>query len=143
MHLDYKLSENWEADAALLDEDETTLRYRAAPGDILLRGPEADFSTEWGWVPLVDFVLALRDIVAKLSRGERETNFEFTESEATLQFLRKGEEVHLTASYAPGEIVTPLSHFHDSVHRVAGRLKKELFAKYPELAKHKLIQNLE
>jgi hypothetical protein len=143
MHLDYKLSENWEADAALLDEDETTFRYRAAPGDILLRGPEADFSTEWGWVPLVDFVLALRDIVAKLGRGERETNFEFTESEATLQFLRKGEEVHLTASYAPGEIKTPLSELHDSVHRVAGRLKKELAAKYPELAKHKLIQNLE
>jgi hypothetical protein len=91
----------------------------------------------------VDFVLVLRDIVAKLGRGERETNFEFTESEATLQFLRKGEEVHLTASYAPGEIKTSLSELHDSVHRVAGRLKKELAAKYPELAKHKLIQNLE
>jgi hypothetical protein len=142
MHLDYKLSDNWKVDAALLDEDETTFRYSAAPGDIVLHGPEADFSTEWGWIPLLDFVLAFHDIVGKLGKGERETNFEFTESDATLQFLRKGEVVHLTASYAPGEIQTPLFEFHDAVHRFAGKLKKELAAKHPELAKHKLIQKL-
>ena len=143
MHLDYKLSNDWKPDAALLDEDETTFRYRAAPGDIVLHGPAADFSTEWGWVPLVDFVLALHDIVAKLARGEREASFEFTESEARLEFLRKGEEVHLTATYAPGEIKTPLSELHDAVHRLAGRLKKELVAKHPALGKHQLIEELE
>jgi hypothetical protein len=108
MHLDYKLSTDWKPDAALLDEDKTTFRYSAAPGDIVLHGPAADFSTEWGWVP-----------------------------------LRKGEEVHLTATYAPGEIKTPLSELHDSVHRLAGRLKKELVAKHPALGKHQLIEELE
>ena len=68
MHLDYRLSEDWDENSTdLAAADETDLRYYAATGDIILRKDQVDLSARWGWIPLVDFALALREIAEALA----------------------------------------------------------------------------
>jgi hypothetical protein len=103
MHLDYRLSEKWDEDSTDLSTvTETDLRYYVAPGDVVLQADQTDLSANWGWIPLIDFALALREIAAALAAVEEGSEtFEFTESEATLKFERQGQEVAISGSYAP------------------------------------------
>jgi hypothetical protein len=134
MRMDFRLSEDWDEDLAdLATAEETDLRYYVAPGDVVLCTDQTDLSANWGWIPLVDFALALREIADALSEAEGSETFEFTESEATLQFDRVGDQVVITSSYAPGELTLPLSVFRDQVDEFARRLNKELLQKHPEL----------
>ena len=143
MHLDYRLSEEWDEDT--LDFStvaEADLRYYVAPGDIILRADQADLSAIWGWIPLVDFALALREIAEALAVAEGNETFEFTESEATLNFERQGQEVVISGSYAPGEVIVPLPVFREQVRDLARRLDAELLAKHPELGRNPFYQAL-
>jgi hypothetical protein len=143
MHMDFRLSEDWDEDFAdLATVEETELRYYVAPGDVMLGRGETDLSANWGWIPLIDFALALLEIADALSAAEGSETFEFTESEATLQFDRVGEEVSITASYAPGEIRVPLPEFRNQVDDFARRLDKALLQKHPELELNPEYQRL-
>ena len=143
MRIDYRLSEDWDEDLAdLATAEETDLRYYVAPGDVVLSTDKTDLSANWGWIPLVDFALALREIADALSEAEGSETFEFTESDATLQFDRTGDKVAITSSYAPGEIVVPLSAFKDQANEFARRLDKELLRKHPELEMNPDYQRL-
>jgi hypothetical protein len=137
MHLDYRLSEKWDEDSTHLSTvSETDLRYYVAPGDIVLRTDETDLSANWGWIPLIDFALALREIAEALALSDGTESYEFTESEATLEFKRRGHEVAISGSYAPGEVIVPLTVFREQVRKLARRLDAELLAKRPELGKN-------
>jgi hypothetical protein len=141
MHLDYRLSEDWDENSTdLAAADETDLRYYAATGDIILRTDQTDLSARWGWIPLIDFALAMRKIGEALPASEGNETFEFTESEATLQFDRRGQEITITASYAPGEITIPFTAFGEKVRDFAQRLDAELLAKRPELRQNPIYQ---
>ena len=71
MHIDYRLSEDWDENSTdLAAADETDLRYYAATGDIILRKDQTDLSARWGWIPLIDFALALREIAEALAVRE-------------------------------------------------------------------------
>jgi hypothetical protein len=134
MHLDYRLSEDWDENSTdLTSADETGLRFYAAPGDIVLRNDQADLSARWGWIPLIDFALALRKIAEALAAGDGSETFEFTESDATLQFDRLGAELTIRGSYAVGQITLPFVAFADRTADFARRLDAELLAKRPEL----------
>ena len=114
MHLDYRISEDWDENSTdLAAADETDLRYYAATGDIILRNDQVDLSARWGWIPLVDFALALREIANALSVTEGSRIFEFTESDATIQFERRGQNITIGASYAAGTITLLSSAFRD------------------------------
>jgi hypothetical protein len=142
MDLDYRLSEDWDENSIdLASAEETDLRYYAAPGDIILRKDKTDLSARWGWIPLIDFALALREIAEALSIAEGTETFEFTESEATLQFERGGEEATISSSYAPGEIIIPFTEFREQVKDFARRLDLELLAKRPELRRNPVYQD--
>jgi hypothetical protein len=135
MHLDYRLSEDWDENSAdLTSADETDLRFYAANGDIVLRNDQADLSARWGWIPLIDFALALRKIAEALAASDGSETFEFTESDATLQFDRRGAEITIRGSYAVGEITLPFAEFADRTADFARRLDAELLAKQPELS---------
>ena len=141
MHLDYRLSEKWDEDSTDLSTvAETDLRYYVAPGDIILRSDQTDLSANWGWIPLIDFALALREISEALAVAEGDETFEFTESEATLEFKRRGQEMEISGSYAPGEIIVPLPVFTKQVSEFAQRLDAELLAKRPELGRNPVYQ---
>jgi hypothetical protein len=134
MRVDFRVSEDWAEDLADLGTaEETDLRYYAAPGDVVLCTDQVDLSANWGWIPLIDFALALREIVEALSEREGSEKFEFTESEATLQFDRVGDEIVITSSYAPGELRAPFSVFRNQVDEFGPRLDRELLQKHPEL----------
>jgi hypothetical protein len=134
MHLDYRLSEDWDENSTdLMSADETDLRFYAAIGDIVLRNDQVDLSARWGWIPLIDFALALRKIAEALAAGDGGETFEFTESDATLQFDRRGAEITVHGSYAVGEITLPFVAFSDRTAEFARRLDAELSAKRPEL----------
>jgi hypothetical protein len=134
MYLDYRLSEDWDENSSdLAAADETELRYYAVTGDIIVRNDQADLSARWGWIPLIDFALALRKIAATLTIEEGRETFEFTESDATLRFDRHGRGMTITGSYAAGEITVSFSVFVDQAKDFARRLDAELLAKRPEL----------
>jgi hypothetical protein len=134
MYLDYRLSEDWDENSSdLAAADETELRYYVATGDIIVRNDQADLSARWGWIPLIDFALALRKIAATLTIEEGRETFEFTESDATLQFDRHGHGMTITGSYAAGEISVSFTVFVDQAKDFARRLDAELVAKRPEL----------
>ena len=144
MHLDYRLSEKWDEDSTDLSTvAETDLRYYVAPGDIILRAGETDLSANWGWIPLIDFALALREIAEALAVEEGSETFEFTESEATLKFERQGQEVAISGSYAPGIVRVPLPVFKHQVKEFARRLSAELLARRPELGRNPIYQEFE
>jgi hypothetical protein len=141
MFLDYRLSEDWDENSTdLATADETDLRYYAATGDIILRNNEIDLSARWGWIPLVDFALALRDIIKALEDAEGSQTFEFTESEATFQLNRSGQEIVISASFAPGEIAVRFPEFKQQARDFARRLDAELLAKRPELMLNQVYQ---
>jgi hypothetical protein len=144
MHLHYRLSENWDSDPAfLLAADETDFRYYAVTGDIILREAQTDLSTHWGWVPLVDFAVGLRDIAAAIEAGIAPARtFEFTESDATLEFERHGADVTIRSSYAPGEIVLPSGEFRKQALDFGRRLDMELLSTLPELRQNAAYQAL-
>jgi hypothetical protein len=134
MRLDFRISEDWSDELADLGTaEETDLRYYVAPGDVVLRNEQTDLSAHWGWIPLIDFALALREIAEALSESEGSETFEFTESEATLQFDRVGDEIVITSTYAPGELRAAFSVFRNQVDEFARRLNNELLQKHPEL----------
>ena len=141
MDLSYRLSEKWDEDSTDLSTvAETDLRYYVAPGDIILRADQADLSANWGWIPLIDFALALREISEALAGAEGSETFEFTESEATLEFKRQGQEMEISASYAPGVVIVPLPVFTKQVRKFAQQLDAELLAKRPELGRNPVYQ---
>jgi hypothetical protein len=144
MHLDYRLSENWDSDPGfLLAADETDLRYYTFAGDIILRDTQTDLSTHWGWVPLVDFAVGLREISAAIEVGIAPAkNFEFTESDATLEFERHGADVTIRSSYAPGKIILPCAEFRKRVLDFARRLDMELLSRLPRLGQNAAYQSL-
>ena len=144
MHLDYRLSENWDSDPAfLLAADETEFRYYAFAGDIILRKAQADLSTHWGWVPLLDFAVGLRDIATAIETGiAGARTFEFTESDATLEFERHGADVTIRSSYAPGKIVIPSSEFRKQALDFGRRLDVELLSRLPDLRQNTAYQAL-
>jgi hypothetical protein len=134
MHLDYRLSEDWDENTTdLMSEDETDLRFYTATGDIVLRNDQVDLSARWGWIPLIDFALALRKIAEALAAGDGSETFEFTESDAILQFDRRGAEIIVHGSYAVGEITLPFVAFSDRTADFARGLDTELSTKRPEL----------
>jgi hypothetical protein len=143
MQIDFRFSEGWDEEFADLSTvSETELRYYIATGDVILCDDQADLSTQWGWIPLVDFVVALREIAEALLVAEGSETFEFTESEATLQFERIGDQVAIEASYAPGRITLPLCDFTNRVEELTSRLDRELLKKHPELGLNPEYQRL-
>jgi hypothetical protein len=98
--LDFKLSAEWQPyDIDLRTTDALELRYDAFPGDVVFTVDEHDFSAQWGWVPVLDFALALRTVAERIEKSEHEL-FEFTESGATIDFRRRGALITIGASYS-------------------------------------------
>lgn len=121
---------------------EVDFRFRVALGDLILAAPPNDFSARWGWVALIDFVVSVREILNHLKRSETRLPFEFTESEATLTFERRGADVIITASYAPGQIQVPLASFKERLRWFESSLRADLVRNHPSLDHHPVFNRL-
>jgi hypothetical protein len=99
-----------------------------------------DLSAKWGWIPLIDFAVALWKIAEALAASDGSEMFEFTESDATLQFERRGDEMIIRGSYATEEITLPFAAFVEQTADFARRLDGDLLAKRPELGSNPAYQ---
>jgi len=94
IRLDYSLAQSKPGvrAAAATTVTDTDLRYYLFPGDVAFVVGACDFSTNWGWVPILDFASALLWLLDDLDEsGPR--HFEFTESDATIDFRLSDEIV--------------------------------------------------
>lgn len=135
--LDYRLSPSWNRVASTADlssVDAPELRYKLFLGDVEFRIDEADFSALWGWVPVLDFAVALRSIVRSLPRTHEEA-FDFTESDATLRFVHRDEIVSVTSNYAQGLIGAKASikELGQAADEFFERVMEDLYREHPEL----------
>ena len=121
---------------------EVDFRFRIALGDLILASPPYDFGARWGWVPLIDFVVCVREILNRLRQGGTRSQFEFTESEATLTFARHEADLVITASYAPGRIRIPLASFEERLRWFEGALRADLVKQHPALEHHPVFNRL-
>jgi hypothetical protein len=137
---DYKLSDD-ATDIDLRTAEVSSLRYHCFLGDIVLRIDDVDLSTHWGWVPVLDFAVALHAIAHALD-AEPHGAFGFTESDATLEFDRDGDVVKVRASYAPGIGEVPYVEFVDAADRFLGRVVGDLTSAHPALAENPFVAGL-
>lgn len=149
--LSYSLSSSWNERAADIDcgsADETAIRYRAFFGDQIFIVNGVDFSAKWGWVPLMDFAACLSTIIKGLEEGQSELVFEFTESDAQLQFNRQHDRVLITSSYSNGKATVGLDELRNAANlhaelvlreamtlHLALKTNRSLMAWYPSVIK--------
>jgi hypothetical protein len=142
MKLDFRLAEPIAGTASWSQADEEDFRYRAALGDLIFEIGSKNFSTHWGWVPLIDLAASLRNIAKKLQHSGGTETFEFTESESWLRFSRQGDQVIVTASYSPGEAQVEYARFVDAIKKLSKRLRDELLRRNSALAENPAFQRL-
>jgi hypothetical protein len=118
------------------------LRYYYFPGNITLRQGKVDLSAKWGWIPIFDFALALKDICKSLQTTGEEV-FEFTESDATLSFRYDQGKVLIAASYANGEITVNYAEFEDQVGKFYSRLVNDMLLRSPGLERNVFFTSLD
>lgn len=127
-------------DAATIDE--IKLRYELFLGDIAFKTNNCDFSTNWGWVPVVDFMACMNSIVIDLLNDARLPYFEFTESDAKITFRNDGSMIHVASTYAEGEFIISLEEFARIVRSETRRLRGELLSLYPRLSANQVFDKL-
>ncbi len=147
IHLDFSISQEWEETVdleSLGSMDEGDLRYSAVLGDIVIEFANGNANTDWGWIPLLDWVEALRLIRDELSSGiSAEATFEFTESDSTIRFKRTNDEVQIEASYAETIGECSFDVFSDEVDRLRLAVFEAAKSRYPSLESNLAYKVLE
>jgi hypothetical protein len=142
--LDYKLSSppGDRTDRELVSASESELRYSLFLGDVVFRVGDADFSANWGWVPVLDFALGLEHAARELLQGKEEAEFEFTESDSAIRFQRDDGDVFISASYAPHRTVANLEDLVKAVRAFRKRVVDDLSLIHPQLRMNSTMRNL-
>jgi hypothetical protein len=135
--LDYALGQD-SSDVDLRTADVTSLRYYCFAGDIIMRIGDVDLSARYGWVPVLDFAVALRSI-ARTLETEPHAAFEFTESPATIEFDREGDVVSVRASYATETAQVPYAELREAAEAFLARVVDDLTTAHPELADNPFV----
>jgi len=134
LKLGYRIKdEESAAPQRLLGADAGALHYNLVLGDIEFELDDCSFSAAWGWIPLLDFANAMRQIDQRLKAGSNVEVFEFTESEAQLTFQRADDQLEVRASYVPCRGRTSLRDFSAAVRSLWETLIKDLLSRCPDL----------
>ena len=136
--LDYQIaarSPEKSGKANLLEATQDELHYSLFLGDVSFRIDGADFSAPWGWVPILDFAVAVAGVVCSLKDGDDEA-FEFTESEALIRFRRQGDRVAVAAEYVDASALVLHRDLKAAVTEFKTRVISDLMSAYPELAQN-------
>ena len=137
--LDYLLSEEWNSKVKGLNlstADETALRYDAFMGDIIFQIGDADFSMDWGWIPILDFAACLVNISDEILRGSEYEAFDFTESDAEIIFKCGTGDVIVSATYTDAKATINISDLVELTHTFLNKVTKDFTLNYPEICKN-------
>ncbi|MEO0508981.1 MAG: hypothetical protein AAF065_03855 [Verrucomicrobiota bacterium] len=143
--LDYLLSEEWNSKVKGLDlstADESALRYDAFMGDIIFQIGDADFSLDWGWIPILDFAACLVNISDEILRGSEYEAFDFTESDAEIIFKCAEGNVIVSATYTDVKASINISDLAELTHTFFRKVKEELTLNYPEIGKNPAFRKI-
>ena len=119
--------------AATTTVTDSDLRYSLFPGDVAFVVGECDFSANWGWVPILDFAYGLLWILDDLDESETR-HFEFTESEAIIEFRLTDGIVHISATYAPYAATCRLSELIAEARAFARKVVEDIRMLSPQVA---------
>ena len=126
-------------DRNLAEVSEIALHYELFQGDIRMVINGEDFSTDWGWVPGVDFALCLVSVLKDLGDGERQI-LEFTESDALIEFERHDGVVHVSANYCGAHVDVSYTELFDAARAFAQGFIDRLVVEYPALRKNRALE---
>ena len=144
IELAYNLSSSWNAKVQRVDwanADEMTLRYRAFLGDQVFIVNGSDFSAKWGWVPILDFAAGLVAATRGLAAGVTELVFEFTDSDAHLQFNRQGSNTLVTSSYNNAIATVPTNELLQAANSYAERVLRDAISLNPALKANQSLRS--
>jgi hypothetical protein len=145
IEIDYKLSRDWATkpgEINLAEADETTLRYDVFLGDVVFKVDGADFSTHWGWVPVLDFAICLLSVLEDLSTGKEQSSIEFTESEAELVFKRVPGQILITSNYNGHQVSAGYKELEDAFVAFSIRVLSDFQRLNPETSQNLAIRRL-
>lgn len=143
IRIQYVLSPTWNHDPPRLDTaDEMTLRYDCFLGDVTLKIGGLDASAAWGWVPLLDFALALKTISDRLAASGHDQVFEFTESDASIKFQKENDNVVIDPSYVAGSAEVPLAELISASTDFLASLLQDLIDRHSQLASNEFVATL-
>ncbi|WP_449407406.1 hypothetical protein [Microbacterium maritypicum] len=112
--------------------DAMQLCYDCFPGDLLLSADGVDFGVDWGWVPVLDFALAMNDIADTLQTSRRAV-FEFTETDGGIAFTRRGDRVKIEPTYVDVSVEVMVDEVRGAAHDMLREVRQEIEAAHPEL----------
>jgi hypothetical protein len=134
---DYSFSREWEHNVNDIDlrrADETVLRYSAFLGDIIVRVDDIELGTNFGWVPIIDYAICLKQIVVNLGVPEiEEAIFDFTESDAIIRFMKKERHVEIMPSYTTASGKASFDDFVAAVDAFIAHLRSDVINQFPLL----------
>jgi hypothetical protein len=146
IRLDFRLDPGFNAQtnaSDLISADEVALRFKIAVGDIIFEANGCDFSAKWGWVPIIDFAVSLRNIIGNLvAHEDSESVFEFTESNATISFERCEDSVLILASYASCQATVEFDELVLAIDDFSQRVFHSVTEHYPLLLENPAFRNL-
>ncbi len=137
---DYKLSDD-ATDIDLRTAEVSSLRYHCFLGDIVLRIDDVDLSTHWGWVPILDFAVALHAIAHAIDT-EPHGVFKFTESDATHRVRSPWRRRQGAGELRAGIAEVPYAEFVEAADAFLGRVVGDLTSAHPELAENPFVAAL-
>lgn len=115
----------------LSDDD---LRYRLFLGNVVFKHDLGVMKFDWGWIPLLDFVVSLNCICVNFrDESVQEERFEFTESDVQLVFQKTGDLIRVVNSISKEEFYVNLSELHGEVLRSYKEALSDILRRYPSL----------
>lgn len=143
IEMDYKYADTEYGSDELAVASLDQLHYDLFLGDIILRINGADFGTNWGWVPIYDFAICFARLVDSLQNGVASV-FDFTESEAAIEFKLDDHQVRVSANYTSATAAVDYDEFLDASHTFVVKVLAYLAAQYPSLKRNSsFAQSLE
>ncbi|MGW0467601.1 hypothetical protein ACWDX6_20380 [Streptomyces sp. NPDC003027] len=102
------------------------------PGDVRIDVNGVDFTTHFGWVPVLHFGLSLVAITESLSESAKSNSeYSFTEADEVISFARTGGMVSVEWSLTPGSARCSFSELRLAVKQFVERIVAELGVGFP------------
>jgi hypothetical protein len=99
-------------------------------GDATFKINATDFSTQFGWVTLIDWCLRITSVLRTLEREEG-YSMRFSESDDFISFRILGSSVLVACSYRPGIAVAQYDAFVVAVQEFVVARLKWIYINYP------------
>lgn len=116
---------------------EWELRQSYILGDIYFSVHSKAFSTQWGWVPLLDVASSFLDICRSLQRGVGEVAYEFVAaSDAKIVFKVDGKTIRISSNYTDEVAEAGIEELTLSIERSVVDFVRSVVIEFPSLRRN-------